>query len=280
MPRHLAQSQKRTRSSKDLSPARTQQLDKRLLTYALAGAGVVALTPAANAEIVYTPAEVTLTHGTFQLDLNQDGINDFHLTNHETRGSFGAYPAGTLQIDGHGNTGAAVIGPKNTALALALHAGFPIGKDSPKPFVDAEGQHVLMANAFCYPLAGQTQIHPLDCQSGGLWKHIVRGYLGLRFQVNGETHYGWARLSVTSRWNILPLVKAHLTGYAYETEPDKTIAAGDMGSSSAAITGSDDAQDASMKSSPNPTPASLGMLSLGAPALDAWRPKRAAHTER
>ena len=57
-----------TRSLEETS----EQLDKRLLAYALAAAGAVVLTPSASAEIVYTPTNVRLTYGTLPIDLNND----------------------------------------------------------------------------------------------------------------------------------------------------------------------------------------------------------------
>jgi hypothetical protein len=53
----------------------------------------------------------------------------------------------------------------------------------------------------------------------------VVGYLGLRFQVHGKTHYGWARLRVVSNFPDERL-DATLLGYAYETVPNKAIIAG------------------------------------------------------
>jgi hypothetical protein len=48
------------------------------------------------------------------------------------------------------------------------------------------------------------------------------GYLGLMFQIDGETHYGWALLSV----NLGPPPFVTLKGYAYETIANMPIAAG------------------------------------------------------
>jgi hypothetical protein len=45
------------------------------------------------------------------------------------------------------------------------------------------------------------------------------GYLGLSFQVNGETYYGWAYLRVGEGTGTL-------LGYAYETIPGRAIKAG------------------------------------------------------
>ena len=54
-------------------------------------------------------------------------------------------------------------------------------------------------------------------------------YLGLKFVTDGEVHYGWARLSVTLGHERQDNdVSGTLTGYAYETIPDKPIIAGQI----------------------------------------------------
>jgi hypothetical protein len=58
--------------------------------------------------------------------------------------------------------------------------------------------------------------------SGGPWKDVTNRYLGLKFYVKGKAHYGWARLSTARRIN------ATLSGYAYETIPNKPIIAGEI----------------------------------------------------
>lgn len=53
------------------------------------------------------------------------------------------------------------------------------------------------------------------------------GYLGLMFQIDGETHYGWALLSVGVVPNkAKPQVLVTPYGYAYETTPGVPINAG------------------------------------------------------
>ena len=51
----------------------------------------------------------------------------------------------------------------------------------------------------------------------------ARGYLGLKFMINGEVHYGWARLNETCDKGNNSI---RLTGYAYETIPNQGIKAG------------------------------------------------------
>jgi hypothetical protein len=59
----------------------------------------------------------------------------------------------------------------------------------------------------------------------GAWANGGNGvrnrYIGIRFTIKNQIHYGWARISV-SKWPFATT----LTGYAYETIPNKPIIAG------------------------------------------------------
>jgi hypothetical protein len=53
--------------------------------------------------------------------------------------------------------------------------------------------------------------------------------LGLKFVIHGKVHYGWARFSVTlGHHRQYDDVSGTLTGYAYETIPNKPIIAGQI----------------------------------------------------
>ena len=86
-------------------------------------------------------------------------------------------------------------------------------------------------------------------------------YLGVRFQIKGQTHYGWVRLTVITEpgsfWS------ATITGYAYETVPTKKIKAG-----TAATSATDTNAPNATRTAKGP---SLGMLAAGADALPVWR---------
>ncbi len=75
-------------------------------------------------------------------------------------------------------------------------------------------------------------------------------YLGLRFDIAGEIHYGWARLSVPSPTSFT------LFDYAYNSVPDEEIAAGDEGSISTGITSS---ALRGMQVAPNPFSSALSI---------------------
>ena len=61
----------------------------------------------------------------------------------------------------------------------------------------------------------------------GRWDNVDNRYLGMKFTINGKVHYGWARLSVTNLKDKFRIT-ATLTGYAYETIPNKPIKAGKL----------------------------------------------------
>ena len=85
-------------------------------------------------------------------------------------------------------------------------------------------------------------------------------YLGLQFVINGQVHYGWARLSVSLTDPSLNKfgIYAVLTGYAYEDVPNKPI-----------ITGKTKGPDVITLD-----PATLGHLAGGASQIPAWRVAR------
>jgi hypothetical protein len=62
----------------------------------------------------------------------------------------------------------------------------------------------------------------------GKGKGVRDRYLGLKFVISGEVHYGWAGLSVTlEHQRQFDDVSGTLTGYACETVPDKPTIAGE-----------------------------------------------------
>jgi hypothetical protein len=96
----------------------------------------------------------------------------------------------------------------------------------------------------------------------GKWLNVHGRYLGIRFQIKGKSHYGWARLNLAESRSRFTVV---LTGYAYETIPNKAIIAGKT-------KGSEDVEESNaIPTVPTPEPATLGMLALGAPGLSVWR---------
>ncbi|MGD0987818.1 MAG: hypothetical protein ABR874_08410 [Candidatus Sulfotelmatobacter sp.] len=218
------------------SQALSPRFAKRLLAYtAMAGAGIAASTLPAIAEIVYTPTHKNVDMD-FYLDLNHDGIGDFHIHSYYLSGfaSLNVIPMVS------GNKIAAVhheCGFRGESTAAApLPLGAVIGPNSP-----------FQANAQC-------MVHENESSAPtGPWLGVQDHYLGLEFLINGQKHFGWARISV-QYVECFPCI-GRIFGYAYETIPNKAIIAGDQGQAEEAFA----------------EPTVLGALALGAPALNLWR---------
>jgi hypothetical protein len=81
--------------------------------------------------------------------------------------------------------------------------------------------------------------------------------------INGEVHFGWARLTVTCGG---PAVVAKLSGYAYETVANKAIIAGETKGDEEAIAKPEASVNGdAYKAAP------LGLLAMGAQSLSTWR---------
>jgi hypothetical protein len=206
----------------------SDSLNRQLNTYAqvacAAGVSVLALAGASEAEVVYTEThEVTYTFPVY-IDLNHDGVKDFLIRTSFYWGSSGL----ELGLDAWGCAANNVVagtrystsGGYFLSAASALRAGAEIG-----PKRDFYFRFPLMA-AEHFARNGISQ-YSEQGPWAGKGEGVRNRYLGLKFVVNGEVHYGWARLSVAlGHQKQLGDVSGTLTGYAYETIPDKPIIAG------------------------------------------------------
>ncbi|MFD2890966.1 T9SS type A sorting domain-containing protein [Flavobacterium chuncheonense] len=162
----------------------------------------------AHAQIIYTdiiPDYVSQNLGdSYNLDLNNDSTTDFTLISYnEIIDWFHIY---TNQ------------GPNNTFIAVTpwfanpipLNNGDLISQTLTSSFQTFENIGFITAGDCCC----QETICNYD------WKDKGDKYLGVRFIINGQIHYGWARLNVSthSQWTI--------KDYAYQATPNIGILAG------------------------------------------------------
>jgi len=194
----------RPRRPSKLSDSLHHQLNMYALAASAVGIGSLALSQVSQAKVVYTPADEQVS-GKLDIDLNHDGIPDFMIASWGGCGSTECW----FDLDAQGlspNNGIAYKLDQSFRPALALGKGGVI--DSRRKFV---GPATMFAS-----WAGSTHRKYV-----GYWGNVTNRYLGLEFQINGETHYGWARFNVKRNGTV-----AVLTGYAYETIPNKGIIAG------------------------------------------------------
>jgi hypothetical protein len=231
------------------SPIRLHpRLDNLLLAYATAAsaAGVtgLALAPPAQGKIVYTPAHQKIS-GMFNLDLNHDGVNDFQLYN--TEGGSAAFAEVHPFYRGNMIWGTA-------AYASALPAGRRVGRN--RKF---RPNHYRMASI------GRSGS---GSWSLGPWRNVTNRYLGLEFfSINGDVHYGWARLNLDTSSRPFEVT---LTGYAYETVPNQPIITGKMRGSADTHTRSVQVPRVAAGITRSIQP-SLGSLAYGARGVSVWR---------
>ena len=253
----MKRSSQSSRTPANLRESLHQQLSVYALVASAAGVTLVASAQPSEAEIVYTPANASIEAGqTKLLDLNHDGIADFKFQDQQYRTSFGggrawlsvlpSLPAN--QIWGHS--------VYQMQLASALLPAILVGASG---IFYPGGRVMLSVNSD----AGRPDIfYDGSCAWG--WANVKNRYLGMKFVINGEIHYGWARFSTGCDVETIN-VFGTLTGYAYESVPNRPI-----------ITGlthypRENETEPVTESAPSAEPASLGRLAQGESGLIFWR---------
>jgi hypothetical protein len=225
-------------------------LDRKLAGYTLAasaaGVGLLALALPSKAEIVYRRANQTIPRGGgISLDLDHNGIADFNI------GSYVSYScAGPNCV--FQNLGVGGIGENRVLMSYGGN-----GFAQAMPILGRVGPAARFNTFATMDRCRATHSTSSGSQySTGPWAGGPRtAYLGLAFSINGQTHYGWARLRVSVGSGCV--ASAVLTGYAYETIAGEPIRAGEM-------------VNHTISESAQPQ-ATLGGLALGSVMLEAWR---------
>jgi hypothetical protein len=147
--------------------------------------------------------------------------------------------------------GNAVRGVGNSSAACGF-LGVPVGPGEKFGTNSYYGHGLRMAAFF----SNGSSAHSL-----GPWANVTNRYLGFKFLIDGQIHYGWARLSVSKY-----IRNVELTGYAYETTPNTNIIEGHT-------SGPEKASNLAPADvlAPVRQPATLGMLARGSEVLEIWR---------
>jgi hypothetical protein len=260
-------------SSKQRPAKLGSSLDNKLLSYAsaaaAAGVGVLALAQTSAAEVVFTRANETIGPTTY-LDLNGDGINDFKFITTHTSRCAGlcttsarrfhhktAFESQDGKLAVYGSVaGNEVFGTVNYAAALRINKR--VGPPGEFP----GGNKVVRV----FGISSNSNQNFVYGPWGGANLKGLTAYVGFKFLISGEVHYGWARIKVIISKGAH--IQATLTGYAYDTIPNHFVITGQ-------ISGDDSASNLGnpIPSLPESTAsvASLGRLAQGASGLAAWR---------
>ena len=233
------------RTPSRLSDSVHHQLNMYALAASAAAVGLLSLTQPAEARVFYTPAHKWIpVNRNYSLDLNHDGVGDFKLglfSSNRSSGFSHDLNVNRAKVSQSRNQIYSVVSG-GVLCAAALPKGTKVGPNSPgfRSRLPAAAMFSIFSNPDC-----------TSSRKVGPWLKVKgQAYLGVRFAIKGKVHYGWARIGNIS--HVKPL-RALLTGYAYETIPNKPI-----------ITGRTNGPDAVQ-------PASLGHLAQGASTIQAWR---------
>ncbi len=222
-------------------------LENKLAAYGVAavaaGVGFLALIPPAEAKIIYTPTHVKILDSSTYLILNHAGVPNFVVSNGYASTGGQNFGAG-LEANAVGTkTFVETSGSSSGfAAAAALHPGSRIPPGKMSHGFKKDG---LLLGFYDNGIGGY--------RWGGKWRNASDLYLGLKFQISGKTHFGWARMTLTDGAHC----EGILTGYAYETIPNKPIIAGKTKGGDVITV----------------QPTTLGHLARGASAIPRWRNK-------
>lgn len=210
------QRSRQSRTTETLSEPVHQLLSRYAVAASAAGVGVLALTQSAQAKIVYTPAHLKLySDAKFPIDFNHDGHTDFQFYQW-VYGSSAGFGSGLTVANSYAPPSNAVVatGSLGGHQAVAIKAGESIGPH--RNF--ASGGRMGTVN---YSFNSHKRSWKGPWANGG--RGLKDRYVGVKFVIGTEMHYGWARVSMKISDNK---VEPTLTGYAYETIANKPIIAG------------------------------------------------------
>lgn len=193
-------------------------LTKRLTQYGALTAAIAGIANASGQGIVYTDINpdsdgtTTLSNTPILIDMDNDGTHEFDIRLRNTV-NLQIFPNSTI-------TGASVLGNSlggsndNYNYPFALDNGFVIS-NAKTAWINSASQ-ILVFNNCSYTGSDYNQ-----------WCGVSDKYLGLRFQIAGQTHYGWARLSVRATGELPE--DWILKDYAYNSVAEASIMAGEGG---------------------------------------------------
>lgn len=203
-----------------------KQLNKRLKQYAALAASAIATD--ASAQIVYTDIrDTTLVNNGdfFDISLNNDGIMEVSLTMTKSTSSYPTYSA-------YFRVNLAKVQPLNSAdVNMSFSATSSYSSSFGIAMALSNNQNInnslnTWSNTSAY-LGGYAYINAYSTTyttSIGQFPGAGDKYLGVKFTIGTNVHYGWVRLDMSSLSDSLTI-----KDYAYHSTPNTPIAAGDTG---------------------------------------------------
>ncbi len=257
-------STQRTDSAKKISSNDVnRQVGQYALAAAVAGVSLLAMADPAAAEVVVTrktipiPVSTGITAEPVAISLANNGVGNFGFS----LASFADPSARALFMFGESENDEVKGRFPFYAIASALPRGVRIG-----PVVTT---YSFVSGGF---MVGSSTSRSARHSHGNWAGNLKNHYLGVRFQISGQVHYGWIRVTVKTTLEVnQPPMSATITGYAYETVPNKPIFAGTATGTGATTAEKPTAEIQIPEGVQNQAGPSLGMLAAGAEGMPLWQ---------
>ena len=194
-------------------------LQNKIKAYSALTAVAVIGGPSAHAGIIHSNVNYTGGYETYDIDIDGNGVVDFTMTQESLWSSIGT--VNRQYINGNGSN--SFIGSSSNGMfsgpgATALNSGYTI--DSSASFMSNKtltwgsaygGTMGVYYNVYSGSLIG----------NGGEFGGGVNGkFVGISFDVSGNTHYGWLRFNTNSTndsWTLVDMAYDCLPGTAITT---------------------------------------------------------------
>jgi Secretion system C-terminal sorting domain len=182
-------------------------LNKKLKSYS-ALAGTLVTAGAANAQVMYTnvsPDATVATGATYSLDLDNNSVVDFVLQ--VDNGSYGAYVYDYALVvpQAAGN----VNDTATTGMTRAHVINDPINSS-------------LLWDSASYGLLALNLTAPFPFATGNFLPATDK-YIGCKFMIGTNTHYGWVRIDLNATSTLLTV-----KDYGYDATPNTQVLCGAM----------------------------------------------------
>jgi hypothetical protein len=187
---------------KKTTSKKSENLAKRLAKYGALSIAIAGIADA-NGQIVFTDVDPDFSGGngtSYELDMDNDMVSDFGIigSNAPAVGVYGVLPSNSW------------VGSIQTyRYPFALNSGAVISSAQTIWYGGVSNVGTLNYVS-CYGGVG-----------GSNWCGVNDKFLGLRFQIDGETHYGWAKLDVSLSGDSFTIKE-----YAYNEVAGESIVAG------------------------------------------------------
>lgn len=199
---------------------------------AAAGLGALICPPPAEAAVKYSgmknlPMGTNAPKVVHNINLDGDDVDDFHFLfgqygYHATIGSQQKYLSNKVFVLAPASLNSFIVEQSVTSTSTfsvparlpnnyTIQGGLPPGSRNWQ-----NGSSSLLAGKFQYY---NNTINTTNSAGNFIGK---RGYLGVRFQISGDTHYGWIQFAADE-----DVKNGRIVDWAYEDQPDTPIKAGD-----------------------------------------------------